>query len=103
MTIGQVLLPWRSGNAFSNSRFFRNLPFGPKNSVHSCQVALGIRPALSQHSRFSVPSYSPLVLTSKTRAVFGRSRIWSTVAKRLGFGATSNVMGRLLTMRLSTG
>src|SRR5712692_779337 len=81
-------------SCFSIDRRLWNPPFSSRKFVHSNHTELGIRPERGQHSRFSDPSYSPLLLTSKTSPVpdVDRDLTWPTVASTLWSGLALNLV-----------
>ncbi len=82
-------------SCFSIDRRFWNPPLSSRKLVHSSHTDPGIRPERGQHSRFSDPSYSPLVLTSKTNPVLDLDwdLTWPIVARTLGSGSALNFVG----------
>src|SRR6266581_869618 len=92
-------------SCFSIDRRFRNPPLSSRKFVHSNHTDPGIRPERGQHSRFSDPSYSPLLLTSKTNPVrdVGRDLTCSTVARTLGSGLALHLVWATTLRFFSTG
>src|SRR2546428_10022110 len=86
-------------------RRLRNPPFPLRKLVHSNQTALGTLPERGQHSRFSDPSYSPLLLTSSTNPVgeVERERTWLVVARTAGSGLALKIVGTVTLPLFSTG
>src|SRR6267143_7266075 len=82
-----------------------NPPFPLRKLVHSNQTAPGTLPERGQHSRFSDPSNSPLLLTSNTNPVGreDRERTWLAVARTLGSGRALKIVGTVTLPRFSTG
>src|SRR5207245_6880851 len=82
-----------------------NPPFPLRKLVHSNHTAPGTRPGRGQHSRFSDPSYSPLLLTSNTDPVrnVDRDLTWPAVAKTVGSGLALNSVGTPTLRLFSTG
>src|SRR5713101_9457860 len=81
-----------------------NPPFPLRKLVHSNQTAPGTLPERGQHSRFSDPSYSPLLLTSKTTPLdeVERERTWLVVARTAGSGLALKIVGTVTLPLFST-
>src|SRR5438094_7476396 len=92
-------------SCFSIDRRFWNPPLSSRKFVHSNHTELGIRPERGQHSRFSDPSYSPLLLTSKTNPVrdVDRDLTLPTVARTLGSELALNLVWATTLRVFSTG
>src|SRR2546422_10523395 len=82
-------------SCFAIDRRLWNPPLSSRKFVHSNHTAPGIRPERGQHSRFSDPSYSPLLLTSKTSPLreADKDLTWPTVARTLWSGVALNFVG----------
>src|SRR5213080_534785 len=92
-------------SCFSIDRRFWNPPLSSRKFVHSNHTDPGIRPERRQHSRFSDPSYSPLLLTSKTNPDWDIDRDLTllAVARTLGSGLALNLVWTTTLRFFSTG
>src|SRR2546428_5901492 len=92
-------------SCFAIDRRLWNPPLSSRKFVHSNHTAPGIRPERGQHSRFSDPSYSPLLLTSKTSPLrdVDRDLTLPTVARTLGSGLALNLVWTTALRFFSTG